>query len=145
RSRSVAVIANLSPEASKRKFERMGIVVLRSTTPCVAVSSFNRSDLVMVISIVAPASLPAEEGIFWPPNNIFYVTSKSQIHTAVTADACGKVGISDKSQSCELFPFVGPRVILIRSHRSTADSRGNLGWFGGILHSLHSPSTGIGR
>jgi hypothetical protein len=62
----------------------------------------------MVISIVAPASLPAEEGIFWPPNNIFYVTSKSQIHTAVTADAWGKVGIGYKSQSYELLLFADP-------------------------------------
>ncbi len=45
------------------------MVVLRSTTPCVAVSSFNRSFLLTLISIVAPDSVPAEEGILmWPPN-----------------------------------------------------------------------------
>src|SRR5437868_8309320 len=69
RSRSVAVIDSLSPPASNRKLERIGMVVLRSTTPCVAVSSFNRSFLLTLISIVAPDSVPAEEGILmWPPN-----------------------------------------------------------------------------
>src|SRR6266404_6836393 len=51
RSRSVAVMVSLSPAASKRKLERIGMVVLRSTTPCVAVSSRNSSDLLTVISI----------------------------------------------------------------------------------------------
>ena len=43
RSRSVAVMDRDSPAASKRKLERMGMVVLRSTTPCVAVSSCGRA------------------------------------------------------------------------------------------------------
>src|ERR1700744_4094112 len=38
-SRSVAVIVSLSSAASKRKFDRIGMVVLRSTTDCAAVSS----------------------------------------------------------------------------------------------------------
>src|SRR5580693_9139693 len=38
-SRSVAVMVSLSSAASKRKFERIGMVVLRSTTDCAAVSS----------------------------------------------------------------------------------------------------------
>src|ERR1044071_2236781 len=54
RSRSVAVIDNRSPAASNRKLDRIGIVVLRSTTPCVAVSSFSSSAFVTVISIVPP-------------------------------------------------------------------------------------------
>src|SRR5207302_6839254 len=56
RSRSVAVMVSRSPAASNKKFERIGMVVLRSTTPWVAVSSFRRSDLVTVISM-AGASL----------------------------------------------------------------------------------------
>src|SRR5215467_2445620 len=67
KSRSVAVMASLSPAASNKKLESMGIVVLRSTTPWVAVSSFKRSSLLTVISIVAPASAPAEEGILDGP------------------------------------------------------------------------------
>src|SRR5512140_1386507 len=63
RSRSVAVIDNLSPEASNRKLERMGIVVLRSTTPCVAVSSLRRSNLLTVISIAVPVTVPASAAI----------------------------------------------------------------------------------
>src|SRR5260370_37372996 len=54
RSRSVAVMFSLSAAASNRKLERIGMVVLRSTTPCVAVNSFNRSDLLTVISILSP-------------------------------------------------------------------------------------------
>src|SRR5215831_849004 len=69
RSRSVAVMDSLSPPASNRKLERIGIVVLRSTTPWVAVSSFNRSFLLTLISIVVPTSVPTAEGIIlWPPD-----------------------------------------------------------------------------
>src|ERR1035441_5402783 len=53
-SRSVAVMFNRSPSASIRKFDRIGMVVLRSTTLCVAVSSFTRSWRLTVISIAAP-------------------------------------------------------------------------------------------
>jgi hypothetical protein len=49
-SRSVAVIVSRSPVASKRKFERIGLVVLRSTTDCAAVSSRNSSARETVIS-----------------------------------------------------------------------------------------------
>src|SRR5436305_6811627 len=70
KSRSVAVIESLSPAASNKKFERMGIVVLRSTTPWVAVSSLRRSCLLTLISIAAPASAPAEEGINVAPLRI---------------------------------------------------------------------------
>src|SRR5947209_10930866 len=54
RSRSVAVMVRRSPTASKRKFDRIGMVVLRSTTPEVAVSSLSRSNLLTVISIADP-------------------------------------------------------------------------------------------
>src|SRR5690242_11428806 len=69
RSRSVAVIDSLSPAASNRKLERIGMVVLRSTTPWVAVSSFNRSFLLTLISIVVPTSVPTAEGIICGPLN----------------------------------------------------------------------------
>src|SRR5580704_9915412 len=49
-SRSVAVMVSLSSAASKRKFERIGIVVLRSTTDCAAVSSRRSSARETVIS-----------------------------------------------------------------------------------------------
>src|SRR5579871_2999374 len=78
KSRSVAVIESLSPAASKRKLDRIGMVVLRSTTPCVAVSSFRRSDLLTLISIVAPASVPAEEGILCKPPCKFLVLNLYQ-------------------------------------------------------------------
>src|SRR3954465_7016044 len=59
RSRSVAVMESLSPAASNRKLERMGMVALRSTTPCVAASSRNKSALLTVISMLKdPASTP---------------------------------------------------------------------------------------
>src|SRR5262249_8767249 len=100
-------MASLSPEASNRKLERMGMVVLRSTTPWVAVSSLSKSDLLMVISIVDPASVPAEEDIvFRPPNNIGSNLSQKQIYTAVTVDACGKVEIG--SNSLTLGPLLMP-------------------------------------
>ena len=55
-SRSVAVMFSRSPSASIRKFDRMGMVVLRSTTLCVAVSSFTSSWRLTVISIAAPCA-----------------------------------------------------------------------------------------
>src|SRR5579863_3689018 len=55
-SRSVAVMDRRSPSASIRKFDRIGMVVLRSTTLCVAVSSFTRSWRLTVISIDAPCT-----------------------------------------------------------------------------------------
>src|SRR6185437_138733 len=55
-SRSVAVMLSRSPSASSRKLERIGIVVLRSTTLCVAVSSFTSSWRLTVISIAAPCA-----------------------------------------------------------------------------------------
>src|SRR6516164_5227371 len=55
-SRSVAVMFRRSPSASSRKFDRMGMVVLRSTTLCVAVSSFTSSWRLTVISIAAPCA-----------------------------------------------------------------------------------------
>src|SRR5580658_9543238 len=50
-SRSVAVIVSRLPLASTKRFERMGIVVLRSTTPWVSSSSSSRSDLFTLNSI----------------------------------------------------------------------------------------------
>src|SRR5579864_55174 len=78
RSRSVAVMDSLSPPASNRKLERIGMVVLRSTTPCVAVSSFNRSFLLTLISIVVPTSIPVAEGIKCGPLNILLRVRHSQ-------------------------------------------------------------------
>src|ERR1035441_4745574 len=47
---------NRSFSTSMRKLDRIGIVVLRSTTLCVAVSSFTRSWRLTVISIAAPCA-----------------------------------------------------------------------------------------
>src|SRR6266536_1490461 len=55
-SRSVAVIVKWLPLASTRRFDRMGIVVLRSTTPCVVLSSFNSADFVTLNSIASCSS-----------------------------------------------------------------------------------------
>src|ERR1700729_3374555 len=64
RSRSVAVSDRRSPAASNKYLERIGIVVLRSTTPCVAVNSRSNSNLLTVISIVVvPAATAASTGI----------------------------------------------------------------------------------
>src|SRR5579883_3136267 len=66
RSRSVAVRESLSPDASKRELERMGIVVLRSMTPWVAVSSLRSSNLLTVISMV-PVAVATSTGITESP------------------------------------------------------------------------------
>src|SRR5882724_9009587 len=55
-SRSVAVMVRLLPFASTRRFDRIGIVVLRSTTPCVVLSSFNSADFVTLNSIASCSS-----------------------------------------------------------------------------------------
>src|SRR5271157_3086695 len=51
RSRSVALIRRVDSSTSKSRFERIGIVVFRSTTPCERVSSLRRSALLVEISI----------------------------------------------------------------------------------------------
>src|SRR3954464_11284141 len=61
RSRSVAVMVSLPSAASNRKFDRIGIVVFLSTTPCVAVSSRSKSALLTVISIAVPCAVAVEE------------------------------------------------------------------------------------
>src|SRR5215469_4702840 len=61
-SRSVAVIVSLSSLASKRKFDRMGMVVLRSTTDCAAVSSRSNSARETVISRL-PVGAAATSGV----------------------------------------------------------------------------------
>src|ERR1035441_2224983 len=55
-SRSVAVMFKRSSSASRRKLDKIGMVVLRSTTLCVAVSSLTRSWRLTVISIAAPCT-----------------------------------------------------------------------------------------
>ena len=50
-SRSVAVMVRRLPFASTSRFDRIGIVDLRSTTPCVRFSSSSRPDLFMLNSI----------------------------------------------------------------------------------------------
>ena len=50
-SRSVAVMVRWSSAASMRKFDRIGMVVLRSTTLWVAVSSRSNSARLTMISI----------------------------------------------------------------------------------------------
>ena len=52
-SRSVAVRRSLLPWLSMSKLERIGMVVLRSTTPCVISSSSNRSYFLTLNSIVS--------------------------------------------------------------------------------------------
>src|SRR5215475_15611452 len=76
-SRSVAVIVRRLPLASTSKFERMGIVVLRSTTPWVVVSSFNSADFVTLNSMdwlssrTVPVAVISQEPflgtqLYWP-------------------------------------------------------------------------------
>src|SRR3954468_2323537 len=60
RSRSGAVMVSLPAAASNKKFDRIGMVVFLSTTPCVAVSSLRRSDLLTVISIAVPCWVAIE-------------------------------------------------------------------------------------
>src|SRR6202140_5988670 len=50
-SRSVAVSVILLPEASQRMLPRMGIVVFLSTTPCVRLNSWSRSNFFTLNSI----------------------------------------------------------------------------------------------
>src|SRR5579863_814094 len=101
RSRSVAVIVSRSSAASNKKLERMGIVVLRSTTPCVAVSSFSSSNLLTLISIAVPCIAPVASAAINPPRQVtdpaFYTASpyiKSKTYkTSSNSRSCGKVEI----------------------------------------------------
>src|ERR1700688_2701071 len=60
-SRSVAVRYKRSPEASSRTFDRIGMVVFFSTTPCDRLHSRTRSALLTVNSIewLSPSSTPS--------------------------------------------------------------------------------------
>src|SRR5580704_10233292 len=59
-SRSVAVSVRRSPEASHRMLPRIGIVVFRSTTPCVRLSSWGRSNFFTLNSIAGFPPLNAD-------------------------------------------------------------------------------------
>src|SRR5580700_9117668 len=56
-SRSVAVKLIRSPIASTRTFDKIGMVVFFSTTPCERLNSRTRSILLTVNSIVSPTHL----------------------------------------------------------------------------------------
>src|SRR5580704_9671581 len=58
-SRSVAVSVMRLPEASHKMLPRIGIVVFRSTTPCVRLSSWSRSNFFTLNSI---SGFPPLEG-----------------------------------------------------------------------------------
>src|ERR1700722_6218842 len=64
-SRSVAVIVNLSSLASNKKFDRIGIVVFRSTTLCAAVSSRSSSARETVISRLPVGAAAAVVSVIW--------------------------------------------------------------------------------
>src|SRR5260370_28949206 len=64
-SRSVAVIVNLTSLASNKKFERIGIVVFRSTTLCVAVNSRSSSARETVISRLPVGAATAVVSVIW--------------------------------------------------------------------------------
>ena len=73
-SRSVAVSVIRSPEASSSTFDRIGIVVFFSTTPCDRLSSRTRSLLLTVNSIARSAPIR----FYW----LFNVHYKNRIHGA---------------------------------------------------------------
>src|SRR4030081_3892194 len=64
-SKSVAVIVNLSSLASNKKFERIGIVVFRSTTLCAAVNSRSSSARETVISRLPVGAATAVVSVIW--------------------------------------------------------------------------------
>src|SRR3981081_2834434 len=64
-SRSVAVIVNLSSLASNKKFDRIGIVVFRSTTPCAAVNSRSSSARETVIWRLPVGAATAVVSVIW--------------------------------------------------------------------------------
>src|SRR5213080_4151849 len=90
RSRSVAVMESLSPAASNKKFDRMGMVVLRSTTPWVAVSSRKRSALLTVISILDDAASAPVLAIRPTPGSAVSVGIFSE-HSCFLAGVCESV------------------------------------------------------
>src|SRR6185437_10082952 len=93
-SRSVAVICIRSPSASSRKFERMGIVVLRSTTLCVAVNSFSKSWRLTLISIAAPCAAGFSTSV--PAAGIPHLHSQTELPALATIyntpEAAGNLG-----------------------------------------------------
>src|SRR5580704_12146141 len=64
-SRSVAVIVSLSSLASNKKFDKIGIVVFRSTTLCAAVSSRKSSARETLISRLPVGAAAAVVSDIW--------------------------------------------------------------------------------
>src|ERR1700679_2343660 len=71
-SRSVAVNHTWSPSVSRRMFDKIGMVVFFSTTPCVRPSSRTRSDLLTENSINDNRQLPYAPLLrFFFPSQVF--------------------------------------------------------------------------
>src|SRR5271166_5469995 len=101
----------------------MGMVVLRSTTPCVAVNSRSNSNLLTVISIV-PAATAASTGIECVSPDLAnfavlllttLISNTNQIKPAVT------VGTSQKwkTQPTRLFSPVSKQIVRVRNRSPT--------------------------
>src|SRR5580704_8625797 len=89
RSKSVAVMVNRSLAASNKKFERMGIVVLRSTTPWVAVSCFSSHSFHLagvLVTIPGPYLL------------LLLIPNKKHIKPVVTAGSAEKWKFEEQSR-----------------------------------------------
>src|ERR1700678_3396435 len=98
-SRSVAVILSRSPSASIRKLDRIGMVVLRSTTLCVAVSSFTSSWRLTVISIADPCTA----GFSTSVSTIGITPSLAQKHIPALATLYNT--LQPGESVCLFFPF----------------------------------------
>src|SRR5580700_5840734 len=125
----------------------MGMVVLRSTTPCVAVSSRRRSDLLTVISmVVADTSGATATGILGLPTLLLfssYIKCKSN-KTSSNRRRAGEVENQSRCLRCsdfDLNPSCG------ESRSGTTDGNVTLGphsGFGLLSHTFHKHTTGGG-
>src|SRR6267378_156617 len=120
-SRSVAVSVTLLPTASHRLLPRIGIVVFRSTTPCVRLNSWSRSNFFTLNSI---AGFPPPEGAHGTAASNGYCTLfYCRYKDSSSSRRCGNEEIARsrwRRSSCAVHAKTVGMRIERRTHRETA-------------------------
>src|SRR5580700_4234784 len=126
----------------------MGIVVLRSTTPCVAVSSRRSSDLLTVISmVVVDTSGATATGILGLPTLLLF-SSYIKYKSKKTSSNRRRFGEVENRSRCLRFSGFHLNTSCEQSHPAPAESiatRERFRGFGLVSHSFHNHRTISGQ
>src|SRR5580700_4868873 len=128
----------------------MGMVVLRSTTPCVAVSSRRSSDLLTVISMVVDVAATAgatSTGILGLPTLLLF-SSYIKYKSKKTSSNRRRFGEVENRSRCLRFSGFHLNTSCEQSHPAPAESiatRERFRGFGLVSHSFHNHRTISGQ